>query len=57
MKLSQKWLEKFGGYENEREGVNYQTPDFLVSDKCCYSSKRSLAATMPEKQEDIRIWV
>ncbi|MBQ7827047.1 MAG: hypothetical protein IJ386_02145 [Clostridia bacterium] len=39
MKLSQKWLEKFGGYENEREGVNYQTPDFLVSEKCCYYLK------------------
>lgn len=39
MKLSQKWLEKFGGYENEAEGVNYQTPDFLVSDKCCYYLK------------------
>lgn len=39
MKLSQKWLEKFGGYENEEEGVNYQKPDFLVSDKCCYYLK------------------
>lgn len=39
MKLSQKWLEKFGGYENEAEGVNYRTPDFLVSDKCCYYLK------------------
>lgn len=39
MKLSQKWLEKFGGYENEREGVSYGTPDFLVSDKCCYYLK------------------
>lgn len=39
MKLSRKWLEKFGGYENENEGVNYQTPDFLVSDKCCYYLK------------------
>lgn len=39
MKLSQKWLEKFGGYENENEGVNYQTPDFPVSDKCCYYLK------------------
>lgn len=39
MKLAQKWLEKFGGYENEREGVNYGTPDFLVSDKCCYYLK------------------
>lgn len=39
MKLSQKWLEKFGGYENETEGVAYQKPDFLVSDKCCYYLK------------------
>lgn len=39
MKMSQKWLEKFGGYENEREGVNYGTPDFLVSDRCCYYLK------------------
>lgn len=39
MKMSQKWLEKFGGYENENEGVNYGTPDFLVSDKCCYYLK------------------
>ena len=39
MKMSQKWLEKFGGYENENEGVNYEKPDFLVSDKCCYYLK------------------
>lgn len=39
MKMSQKWLNKFGGYENENEGVNYQTPDFMVSDKCCYYLK------------------
>lgn len=39
MQLSQKWLRKFGGYENEREGVNYQKPDFKVSAKCCYYLK------------------
>lgn len=39
MKLSQKWLELFGGYENENEGVDYLKPDFLVSDKCCYYLK------------------
>lgn len=39
MKLSQKWLELFGGYENENEGVNYKTPDFKVSSKCCYYLK------------------
>lgn len=39
MKMSQKWLEKFGGYANEEEGTNYQTPDFKVSSKCCYYLK------------------
>lgn len=39
MKLSQKWLEKFGGYENKREGTSYRVPDFLVSDRCCYYLK------------------
>lgn len=39
MKLSQCWLELFGGYENENENVNYLKPDFLVSDKCCYYLK------------------
>lgn len=36
MKLPQKWLKKFGGYENENEGVNYDKPDFFVSNDCCY---------------------
>lgn len=39
MKMSQKWLEKFGGYENETEGVDYGKPDFKVSSKCCYYLK------------------
>lgn len=39
MKMSQKWLEKFGGYENETEGTHYGKPDFLVSSKCCYYLK------------------
>ncbi len=36
MKLPQKWLKLFGGYENENEGVRYQKPNFNVSNKCCY---------------------
>ena len=36
MKLPQKWLNLFGGYENENEGVNYRKPDFKVSNDCCY---------------------
>lgn len=39
MKMSQKWLEKFGGYANEEEGTNYQIPNFKVSSKCCYYLK------------------
>lgn len=39
MKLPKKWLELFGGPENENEGVNYQTAPFLVSNKCCYFLK------------------
>lgn len=39
MKLSKQWLELFGGYENENEGVNYQIPPFKVSSKCCYYLK------------------
>ena len=39
MKLPDKWLRRFGGYENENEGCNYDKPDFLVSDRCCYYLK------------------
>lgn len=39
MKLSQRWLQLFGGYENEAEGVNYQVPPFKVSSRCCYYLK------------------
>lgn len=39
MKMAQKWLNLFGGYENENEGVNYAVPDFKVSSKCCYYLK------------------
>ena len=35
MQMPKKWLKLFGGYENENEGVNYQIPDFPVSNKCC----------------------
>jgi len=39
MKLPKKWLELFGGPENENEGVNYKTAPFKVSNKCCYYLK------------------
>lgn len=39
MKMPQKWLELFAGYENENEGVNYEIAPFLVSNKCCLYMK------------------
>lgn len=39
MRLAQKWLELFGGYENEAEGTCYGCPNFKVSSKCCYYLK------------------
>ena len=39
MKLPQKWLNLFAGYENENEGVKYQVAPFLVSNKCCLYMK------------------
>lgn len=43
MKLPQKWLELFGGCENETEGVDYQIAPFKVSNKCCYYLKEKPA--------------
>ena len=39
MKMAQKWLNLFAGYENEKEGVDYRIAPFRVSDKCCYYLK------------------
>lgn len=36
MKLPQRWLKLFGGYENENENVHYAKPNFKVSNDCCY---------------------
>lgn len=39
MKLSQKWLKKFGGADGEGTALGYQAAPFKVSDKCCYYLK------------------
>ena len=39
MQLPKRWLELFGGVENEKYGTNYKTAPFLVSNKCCYYLK------------------
>lgn len=41
MRLPQKWLNLFGGPENEKYGTNYQTAPFKVSPKCCYYMKEN----------------
>ena len=43
MKLPQRWLELFGGMENEKYGTKYKTAPFLVSNKCCYYLKEKPA--------------
>ena len=39
MKLPQKWLEKFGGADEEGAALGYQAAPFKVSDRCCYYLK------------------
>lgn len=39
MRLPQKWLNLFGGPENEKYGTNYKTAPFKVSNECCYYMK------------------
>lgn len=39
MRLPQKWLDLFGGPENQKYGTNYQTAPFRVSPDCCYWMK------------------
>lgn len=39
MRLPQKWLDLFGGPENERYGTQYKTAPFKVSAECCYYMK------------------
>ena len=43
MRLPQKWLDLFGGPENETYGTNYQTAPFKVSPDCCYHMKEKPA--------------
>ncbi len=53
MRLSQKWLNKFGGYENENEGVNYGVPNFKVSSDCCYYLKEKPCADWAKEHNSV----
>lgn len=39
MKLSQRWLEKFGGADAEGAALGYEAAPFKVSERCCYYLK------------------
>lgn len=39
MRLPQKWLNLFGGPENQKYGTDYQTAPFRVSPDCCHYMK------------------
>lgn len=39
MKMSQKWLVKFGGADEEGRALGYQDAPFRVSSRCCYYLK------------------
>jgi len=43
MKLPDKWLQLFGGLENQRYGTNYKISPFMVSGDCCYYMKEKPA--------------
>jgi hypothetical protein len=53
MKMSQCWLNKFGGPENETENVDYQTASFKVSSKCCYYLKEKPADDWAKKHNSV----
>nr|WP_241414896.1 hypothetical protein [Clostridium beijerinckii] len=53
MKLAQKWLNLFAGYENENENVNYQIAPFKVSSKCCYYLKEKSSADWSKEHNSV----
>lgn len=53
MKLAQKWLELFAGYENENENVNYKIAPFKVSSKCCYYLKEKSSADWSKENNSV----
>lgn len=53
MKLAQKWLELFAGYENENEGVNYKIAPFKVSSRCCYYLKEKPCDDWAKKHNSV----
>lgn len=53
MKLAQKWLDLFAGYENENENVNYKIAPFKVSSKCCYYLKEKSSADWSKEHNSV----
>lgn len=53
MKLAQKWLNLFAGYENESENVSYKIAPFKVSSKCCYYLKEKSSADWSKEHNSV----
>ena len=43
MKMNQRWLDLFGGIDEEGAALGYGKPNFKVSSKCCYYLKEKAA--------------
>lgn len=53
MKLAQRWLDLFAGYENENENVHYQIAPFKVSSKCCYYLKEKSSSDWAKEHNSV----
>ena len=53
MRLPQKWLDLFGGPENDTYGTNYLTAPFKVSNKCCYYMKEKPCDDWARKHDSV----
>lgn len=53
MKMSQKWLNKFGGADPEGAALGYSSAPFLVSDRCCYYLKEKPCDDWAKKHNSV----
>lgn len=53
VKLSQKWLLKFGGADSEGAALGYQAAPFKVSDRCCYYLKERPAEIWAKEHKSV----
>ncbi len=56
MQLKQRWLELFGGYENETEGCDFRKPDFWYLPSVVITSKKKIVMTGEKNITAYLIW-